>query len=383
VFELGLLAPDGETLRRATIAAETALQDLLRFRATTPIDLDGLPDGRYAVRVETVLEGEGPRPSDVAARTDLCILRSFVSRARSLPAVLDGSPDGRARAAELASRIPESRRDPLSHAILTGAIWQVERVYRGEPRVPGGDALRDLERAERIFGNLVADRDPLDGLSGRVTIGLPVAGDGAEPQTEVAVVSVDLGPAGSPAGVKPLVLVVGGAPAWTARADRPTSPRTVVPAWTLDQLRRAGFDADGRFHLAVLESPGRFPSASRVVVEATRHLRQILPVDPERVFWVGEREGAFAVSRAALAEPGAVAGLVLVAGSGLAASDLEALPGVRVLCVPAQGHPSTAALTHLARQGGDPARVHLSEGRGIAWPVALGLRTAAIESFVR
>src|SRR5690606_13795315 len=132
-----------------------------------------------------------------------------------------------------------------SRAILTGALWQVERVYLAEPTVPGADPVADLERAEAILANLLADRPALAGLGGRMTVGFPLtavnpeAADAATPDSgpQVGAVSIDLGPADrDEAEPRSLVLVVPGAPSWNRDAGRPMSPRSLAPDWALAAL---------------------------------------------------------------------------------------------------------------------------------------------------
>src|SRR5690606_20573199 len=131
----------------------------------------------------------------------------------------------------------------------------------------------------------------------------------AAPDAEIALVSLDLPTPDAADEPKPLVLVVGGAPTWNETAHRPGSPLSVAPAWTFEQLRRAGFDAEGRFHVVAMESPGRFRNSPEAVIAVSRHLQRLLSVHAGQVFWIGEREGAWAVGRAAADHPSEVRGV--------------------------------------------------------------------------
>lgn len=382
VFDVAVVDAAGEVVRSARIDDDTGDDDLKRFRATTAIPLDGLPDGRYRVRVHASLGGALPRPTDVALEATVHVLRSYAERALRLPIWVDGDA-GRAEVVErILAGIPESRRDPRSLAILDGASWGVERSFHGEPGDPTSDAVAELELAERVLANLRADRDALDGVHGRVTIGVPAhEGDGGPDRKSFAMVSIDLPPADR-STVLPLLVFVPGAPSWDHLARRPMAPEARSPGLLVDQLARAGFDGAGRFHVAVLESPGRVSSAPTALASVTTHLRAILPVRGERALWIGEREGAFAVARAALDTPSMVAGIVLVAGAPLGRPDLAGLDGVEVLAIAGTGHPSTPALRNLARVAG-PGPLRVIDAPDRPWPIAVGLSAPDIEAFAR
>ncbi|MBK8974467.1 MAG: hypothetical protein IPM29_00930 [Planctomycetes bacterium] len=379
-FAVALTSTVGELLHGAEIDAHTDLDSVLRFRATTPLPVADLADGRYRVAVATRFGAAGPRPADVAAAMELTVLHGFKARAEALP--LAAQVRGRAEVvATLLGRIPEERRRaPLEHALLLGACWPVERAFLGEPRLGDEDPVRALATAERIFANLCEGRAALDGVVGPVTLGLPGApGDDGAGELVIARLSVPE-PGAAP---RPLCVVMPGTPAWDLRGDRPMSPASSEPAWLAERLARVGFDAGGRLHVAVLESPGRFANPAVTLRAATRALREILPVGDLPTVWIGEREAAWAASRALVDAPGAVRGLVLVGGVGLSQRDVEALdPPVPVLGVTAVGHPASDVLARLAAGIGDPRRFAVTEPAGVAWSLALPLRAAEVEAFV-
>lgn len=382
VFELELHDGD-EVVRRARIAEPTELEDLLRFRATTPIDVHELPDGEYRLTVRTLVDGESPQEGHaVPLEVPVWVSRGFKARADRLPLAVDATSERVAHARAVADSIPESRRDTSSQAMLTAAVWQVVRSYSGEPRAPGVDPIADLEQAEAVLAALRADRSGVAAALGsgreRALLGFPI--ESADEPFDVGLVSVPV-PGEVPEGGLPLVLVVPGAPTWNRDAKRPLSPRTAPPEVALRMLRLGGMATVPADHLVcVMESPGRHASASAAVGTALRFLVDVLPVDRDRVFLVGEREGGYAAGRTALAEPELVAGVALVAGGGFSASELERLGDDRILVAPAHGHPSTPALLWLAARGSE--RIEALPSAGIAWPIALGQHAREIEAFV-
>ncbi len=382
-FEVLLRDAKGETRHRELVTEKTAVEDLLRARPTVAIEVKDLPAGRYHVDVRTLVDDQPPRAQDVVAGADFWIVPGFKTRAEALPLATDTTPETSLRVEQLASRIPESRRDAFSRAMLNGALWQVDRVYNAEPGAPGADPAAELQRAEAIYANLCANRPALHGLSGRMNLAVPVdrvPGEVGEPQV-MAAVSVDVPDADHADHAKPLCLFVAGAPTWDAHADRPSTPESTDPGWLRAKLDAAGFDSEHRYHVVVLESPGRFSSAPRAVENALRWIERLLPIDGKRTVWIGEREGAYAVSRAAVEDPESPLGIVLATGGLLTADDLEAHPDLFVLGLPAQGHPSTSALLNLPRQFGGDRHARVLDPDGVAWPLVLAERAAAIEEF--
>ena len=153
MFRLRLEDGAGKTLWSGSIDTDTAIEDLLRFRCVAKLPCANLRDGSYTVVAETLIDGAPPRPGDVTLRVPLHVSRGFKQRAERL---FDA-------AGMLAKELT-----PSSTALLAGVVAQVDRVYRGEPRSGGVDALRDLQVAEIVLSNLRQKEQPLASLSGRV-----------------------------------------------------------------------------------------------------------------------------------------------------------------------------------------------------------------------
>lgn len=385
VFEVELRDVEGRVVRRATIEEKTEVEDLLRYRATTALDVSDLLDGRYRVSVRTRIGGETASRGDVELGAPVAVLRGFKARADALPIVVDGAPERMENARRVVESIPAALRGRDDHAMLTGAVWQVARAYAGEPWTHGADAVVDLARAEYVLAGLRVGRPARHAIFGidttrspTMTVGFPLSSDDEVQDVGTAVVPVLAAGARDPL---PLVVVVPAAPSWDHTATRPLSPRSVGPGWALRQLELGGLSLGGsRFLVAALESPGRFPSAPRAVLDAVGFLKRILPVRDDAVVLVGEREGAYAVSRAAVLEPGLACGIALVAGGALSLPDLEKLGDTRVLVAPAHGHPSSLALAWLAQQG--RSNVTALPADGVGWSTALGQHASAIQAFV-
>ena len=370
-FRLILESADGTELGSTILDERTSLEDLLRFRPTTDLSLQGQQAGSYRLRVATRLDAAEPRAWDLPMGVDFQLLSGFKQRA-----------DG------LEERIAAMDLDAFSlrdRAILAGAAWQLGYTMGGEPAVPSSDPVAALMRMEAILANLQTNKPALFGLHGRQTITLPVVEKLADrfEAAHLAEVSVDLPGEGREAKAKPLILFIAGRPAWTPQV-RPTTPKTRRPEWLLDELRRAGFDQEGRYHLAVMESAGRYRNAAAAVASVLRELIEILPVVPGQVILAGEREGAWAVGRAATTSEGLCVGLILVTGGAMPPKDMQQLNGMPILAVQAHGHPGNRGLRHLQEHAlnlGHEAAVTLLPAQNRPWPLALALSAGEIESF--
>lgn len=370
-FRVTLENDEGEVLASKILDQRTSLEELLRFRPTTEISLEGQQVGRYHLRVATRLENADPRPWDLQMGADFQLLPGFKKRVDRLKERIDSM--------ELAAL---SLRD---RAVIAGASWQLGYTMGGEPAVPYCDPVAALQRMEAILANLQTGKPALFGLHGRQTIALPVVEelDGPIDATQLAEVSLDLPGGSAEAQAKPLILYIAGRPAWTPKV-RPTTPKTRRPEWLLDQLLRAGYDQEGRYHLAVMESAGRFRNASSAIVNVLRELVAILPVVEGQVILAGEREGAWAVGRAAISNEGLCLGLILVTGGAMPRSDVERLNGMPILAVQAQGHPGNRGLSNLQQHAidlGYQQAVTLLPAEGRPWPLALALSVKEIEQF--
>ena len=360
-FRARILAPDGEQRWSGEITQGTDVEDLLRYRATVQVPVADLPDGRYRVEVETLLDGVGPRPGDPRSRAVFCVLRGFPAR---LEALLT-------RVAELRDGL-----EPATLLVVNAALARLRRLFVGEPREGHSTASDDLRQAEAIVDNVANGRPSLHGLQGWVTIAVGTAED------EAAMVSVRL-PARPAAAARPLVLFVPGAPAWDQRWSRPTSPRATSPHWLRDVLEAQGFDRDERFLLAVMESPGRVKSSDGAIAAVVADLRKRFGLDAATVL-IGEREGAAALTRALTHQPDLAGGFALVCGGSLDRAAAKRLAGKHVLAAPGLGHLGNVnlerAVTLLRAAGGD---VQVMPAKGRAWPIAVPLLLPAIEALAR
>ena len=392
VFEVELRDAAGALLTTATIGGATepaAISDstspeaLARFRATAPLSMRGRAVGRYRAIARVRIDGGEPV---LLGACEIGFDPEFPGRAGALPLVVDGRTDRVAAAAAIFAALPERRRSGLDAAILRGVVWSVERPYSGEPRVPGSDPELDLARAESVLAALQADEPALDQLHGRTGLGVPIGPRAGSfgPLADWAMVSVDVDDCRSedesrPAS-KPLVLFVPGAPSWTSDARRPDSPQSLHPAWIADQLARAGFDRAGSFHVAVMESPGRYRSSTGAVLDVLEQLRAILPVST--VFLVGEREGAYAVSRAALDPSTGVTRVVTIDGGAITRRELEAAPHISHLLIATANCPAAGSLEAITAAAAPTDRAHFTARPDIPWPLALAASASTIETFL-
>ncbi len=115
-------------------------------------------------------------------------------------------------------------------------------------------------------------------------------------------------------------------------------------------------------------------------------MRELLAVDSKKVFLIGEREGAYAVTRAVLSEQVECRGVVMVHGGGLSVADLRKLGECDLLSiagtdrVAGRNQSRLAEAVRLAEVGG---RVELRGAATRPWPLALGLAAADLEAWIR
>jgi hypothetical protein len=225
-FEVVVSDASGAVVHRGEIRESEDFSSLREFRTVYKVPTAELADGTYRVRVDTVLEGTGPRPHDVGLEVAFHVLAGYKARAEAFR-VAPGATDFVARADEFA---------PLPRAQLLGAAAGASRPFDGTPGVDPGFAVRDLLRAERILANLGQGRAAFDGLSGYVETALP-AGEG-----EVIYASLRLPPTGLPApsswargsaawqalARRPLLLMMGRLPSWDVDDRRPSARRRAV-----------------------------------------------------------------------------------------------------------------------------------------------------------
>ncbi|MBI5849506.1 MAG: hypothetical protein HZB39_00480 [Planctomycetes bacterium] len=382
-FDVELRDARGGLVAQASIEEATSADDLMRFRATCALPFGDAKPGEF--RVDVFARGKDLARSPLGTRR-VDLAPEFPARADALPMLIDGAAPRVAHSEQVIAALPEGRRDSLDLAVLRAVVLDVERAYAGEPRLPGAEPLRDLERAEEVLAAMREDRAALALLRGRVTIAVPIGEFAGRqgPLADHALVSIDCGDEGLAAMKrKPLVLVVPGAPSWGGDALRPDSPQTLHPAWTVDQLARAQFDPAGRFHVAVLESPGRFRSAPGLVRDALAVLRRILPIEKDLVFAIGEREGAYAVSRAAIEDAGSIDAAVLLDGASISRPELEAQPALHVAFCISADQASRGSLSTLAGVLAATGRARLLDVEGVPSSIAIGAHAKVIEAFLR
>ncbi|MEM7206017.1 MAG: hypothetical protein AAF628_37525 [Planctomycetota bacterium] len=363
-FRLTILDAAGEERWRGCIDAATELSDLLRFRATTRVPVDGFPDGMYRVVAETWIEGVAPRPHDPRAEAWFAVRRGFPSEALRLNRALGPVPDGPVDRDELAWR---------------GVLHGVKRVFEGEPPAGASQPLVDLEAAHAVAENRRGGRAALAGLAGWVAVAVRLDDDGSA----AARACVRLRPpqeGETPAPAALLVVLVPGAPAWSVSWSRPQSPRSTAPEWGRDLLRGAAFDLGDRVALAVLESPGRWAGAGGTLATCVKEVRALVG-GADRVLLIGEREGATAVLQALAREPELAGAAALVAGGAIDAASAAGLADHAFLLVPAHGHPGNGNLLRagdLLEKAG--ARVDRLDAAPAPWSLALALAVPEIEA---
>lgn len=372
-FLLVLEDSEGKELERRLVTEETSLEELLRFRPSTEFSLAERSPGQFRIRLETQLGDSDPRSQDLLFTEVFELLPGFASRVKRI--------EERIASLELESF------SLLERSIITGAYWQLLYILQGDPAVPASDPLGDLERLEAILNNLQSGKSAVAGLRGRMTLGLPAVADvgAAIRSQDLAQVSLELPAMESEDVEKPLLLFVSGRPVW-GMAHQPQSPKTRRPEWLLNQLRIAGFDAAGDYHLAVMESAGRYAHAGRAVAQVLEALHGLLPVKQDKVILVGEREGAWAVGHAVTREDASCAGMVLVNAAAIAKPDLESLAGMHILGVTGRGHPGNAGLLNLSRiaKGSELlASLQVLADGGRPWPIAVAISAGDITSFAR
>lgn len=351
---------DGETVWRGVLDRNTAVEDLLRYRARVEVPLGDLPDGRYEVEGGLWIDDAGPRRHDPRLGGSFTLLRDFPERAGRL-----------AKAVERLDSLSLDRRD---RAMLHAARDAVGRLVWGLPPAGPSRPRRDLEVAERIVANIDARRDPLEGLRGWVDVAVP-AGEGEEAQVRLRIPSPQAQP-------RAVALFVPGAPAWDRAWKRPMAPRATHPGWMSHLLGRRAFDAEERLVLAVMESPGRLRDVTTATLAVLDALRDRYGL--QDAVLVGERDGAVAVLAAASRQPRGIAGVVVVCGGALDRGAARALAAVRLLAIPGTGHPTTANLERMSSAVGEDGagpELELLDDRARPWAVALALELERIETW--
>ncbi len=352
-----------------TIVRDTSLDDLRSARPVAEVPCAELADGTYDVIVRTRIDGAEPRPQDPVVRLPFHVLRGYQERAETAL--------GRVR--DLAPQLP-----PLSRALLQGFAAEVQRAYTGEAFDVVSDAVADLQRLEAALANQALDRHLLAGLGGVLPTALPGSTAGLQ-------CALRLAEGWSPeAGMQhPLVVFVGGSPAYDLEATRPSAPATRGPRWLANEL--AAFAKRRPWHVACLESPGAGRDFAAELPKVVRALRELLGTGEQPVVLVCEREAAAIVGLQFVGMDLPVQGLVLLGAGGMTTATIERLDALPVRVGFLAGYSSGEAL----RRSLDYATSGPAAGRAPRdfaalsvpveappWPFGSSAYAAAIEAFV-
>lgn len=371
-FALSLADAAGEVVWRGEIGP-TPAEDLAMFAATTAVPVTPFPDGAYSVRARTRIGDAGARATDPVGEATVFVQRGFAARALEV--------------GERAATLLAQTEDPAVRAAVCGAIVPVHRVYTGDATDGTPDPIADLRHAVRVFDNVAAERAPLAGATGYVSLGFELE-PSADPRQLPKMLHVRVRPAASDtASLPPLVLFAVGAPTWDGALARPSGVSTMPPGWMVQTLLAADFDPASEWVCATMQSLGEVADPTAAVARALATLGSLVPFDPERVLLVGERDSAG--SMLACARPGVLPktprGVVVVAGGALGRAEIDVLEHTRLLIVPAAGHLSQENLQRIA---------HYAEAAGLsdrmatvdavrAWPWALPFALPRIAAFAR
>jgi hypothetical protein len=315
-FDVEVVDGSGARAFAATVGQSTELEDMRMGRATAKAPGELFADGRYRARARVLLDGAPPRASDPTLEHGFAVLRGYQRRA-----------EGARRACEAA----ESKARPLERAVLRGLLLEVGRAYNGEAFDGESKAVADLERLEQALRSSADGKAPWAQLRGDVPLALPTGGDAV--LGAVVRMPADETP-------RPLVVFVGGAPAYDTSAHRPGEPAYRTARWV---ARRLGdFGLSPQCQVAWLQSPAAELRFQDALPQALTALRTLLPNDG-RVVLVLEYEAAMAATFAPDVLRSA-AGAVLVGAGAFSRAMLEKLGSVRLLGVPMTGHPSGAGV---------------------------------------
>lgn len=361
-FAVDVVDAAGASVFAGVIERDTDLENLRMGRATISIPAAELPDGDYRVRVQTRIDGAGPRDADPTLEHSFAILRGYQRRSEQ---------------AMLAAREHDAALPPVPRALLRGLASEVARAYAGEAFDVRSTGSADLLALERALANLAAERPLTDGTEGTLIAAVP-AGDG---QLGAAI----RWPAVGDTDPKPLLVFAAGSPAYDVHARRPSAPASRSARWLLQVLR--DFDRAGRFRVACLESPGNGVVYGAALEQGVAALRSLLPVAGATVL-VAEREAAVAATFQPRWLAGHVQGVALVGAGSFGAPQLQQLGKLQILACGAQGHPSSGGLQRLADLvAGEHGAVEfaggfeLLPGDGMPWPFVLSLRLPEIAAF--
>ncbi len=359
-FELLAKNALGQTVWAHTITTLCSERDVRMALPTAMVQTAALPDGAYAMTVRTWIDGKPPREHDPDRTWAFHILRGYQARTE---AALQ-------RAIELAPGLSANDR-----AYCDGAAGQVVRAFHGEAFAVASDAVQDLQRLEQVLANLEQKRAASAGLSGDVSLALPVGraplwcrlrrASGDEP--------------------RPLVVFVSGTPTYDTTVNRPSAPATRDPLWLAHEL--AEFGRRERWHVVFVESPGLGVDFAGALREALPLLSQFVATGNRKPLLVCEREAAAIVGLRMQEFRPQLSGLVCVgAGAMPAAALIEngALP-VRVNALAGMGEESLQrVLDYVGAQqtaGTWRGDVRWLSDKRPAWPFGLSLLATDVARF--
>ncbi|MCY2956277.1 MAG: hypothetical protein NT107_04490 [Planctomycetota bacterium] len=285
----------------------TSLDDLRMARATCQIKGSDLSDGRYQMRVRTLLDGKEPREKDPVLEHRFFVLRGYKVRA-------DVARD---KAEKLRGKLDETR-----DAFMQGLLLEVNRAYAGAAFDGVSDAVADLERLEYALSQLDQNLAPWDGMKGDIPIGLP--GGGGQPVS--AVIRMNAGNV-----LRPVLCFIGSSPSYDMSGLRPAEPTYESGRCVAQRLGDFGLGA--QCQIAWLQSPSSTLSYKDALPNVLRALRQILPCDG-RVLLVLEYEAAVVMSFTGDLLMQESVGTVLVGAGAYSAAMLQKLGSLRMLGVP-------------------------------------------------
>ena len=362
-----------------TVVRDTSLDDLRSARPVAEVPCGELADGTYDVIVRTCIDGAEPRPNDPVVRMPFHVLRGYQQRAET----------ALARVRDLDPQVP-----PLPRALLQGFAAEVQRAYTGEAYDVVSDAVADLQRLEAALANQALDRHLLTGLGligpGPTGLGgvLPTAMPGSKTGLHCALRFAE-GWSPESRNPQPLVVFVGGAPAYDLQATRPSAPATRGPRWLASEL--VAFAKRRPWHVACLESPGAGRDFAAELPKVLRDLRELLGSGEQPMVLVCEREAAAIVGLQFATMDLPVQGLVLLGAGGMPTATLDRLGALPVRVGFLAGYTSGESLrrsleyaTRTPRAGGAPRdfAVLPVPVEAPPWPFGASAYAAAIEAFV-
>lgn len=337
-----------------------AVEDLRTGQVTASVPCADWPDGTYRLDVVTRIDGKPPAANSPSLSWEFHLLRGYQARAEAALTA----------AVRVGGTLPA-----LAQAIVLGMGERVQRAYYGEAFAVRSEAVVELERLERVLKNVEKGESVLAGLTGDVALALP---DGKGGRL-AAVLRPAVGD-----GPRPLLLIASGTPCYDLSPRRPSAPATRDPAWTAHAF--AGFAKERGWHQVFLESPGGGRDYAAALSAVLPSLRALLPGGAGPVVLVAEREAASVVGLQLQRLRAEFAGVALVGAGVFPRPVALATAGLPIRFGRMHGTPANDAMANLigyCAETKEPAGLDvrwLADGDA-AWPMALPLFAAGIESF--